>query len=101
MVVMNARVVIPTTAAVMCVIAMIPGLPYGYFTLLRVIVCGAAAFSAFNLFERKVEGLAWAFVMTAVLFNPFIKIHLGRDVWWLVDGVAAALLGMSAARLRR
>ena len=98
---MNARVVIPTVAAAMCVIAMMPGLPYGYFTLLRVIVCGAAAFSAFNLFERKVEGLAWACVTIAVLFNPFVKIHLGRDVWWLADGVAAVFMGMSAARLRR
>jgi hypothetical protein len=98
---MNARVVIPAAAAVMCVVAMIPGLPYGYFTLLRVIVCGAAAFSAINLFEQKVEGLAWVLVMIALLFNPFIKIHLGRDVWWLVDGFTAASMGMAAARLRR
>ncbi len=98
---MNARVVIPTVAAVMCVIAMMPGLPYEYFTLLRVLVCGAAAFSAFHLFERKLEGLAWACVVIAVLFNPFVKIHLGRDVWWLADGVASVIMGVSAARLRQ
>jgi hypothetical protein len=98
---MKALVVIPAIAAAMCVIAMLPGLPYGYFTLLRVIVCGAAVFGAFNLFERKVEGLAWACVVVAVLFNPFIKVHLGRDAWWLADGAAAVLLGMVAGRLRR
>lgn len=98
---MKARVVFPIVAVVMCGVAMLPGLPYGYFTLLRVTVCGAAAFSAFNLFERKVEGMAWACVVIAVLFNPLIKIHLGRDMWWFADGVAAVLMGMAAARLRR
>jgi hypothetical protein len=88
-------------AATLCLIAMAPGLPYGYFTILRLVVCGVAIFSAFTLFEKKSERLAWMCVAAAVIFNPIFKVHLGRELWWFADGLTAILFGVVAVTLRK
>ena len=91
---------LPIIAAGMCVGAMLPGLPYGYFMLLRWVVCVALCYAAHELIKRKAEGLGWACVAVAVLFNPFIKVHLTREVWWWVDGAGAAFLVFITCHLR-
>jgi hypothetical protein len=60
-------------------------LPYSYFTILRFVVCGAAAYTAFVAYKSKSN--AWAFVFGAidVLFNPLILIELDRKAWIYVD----------------
>lgn len=69
---------------------MLPGMPYGYFMLLRVVVCVVMTLSATVLFKAAGrEPWAWGCVALAVLFNPVVKIHLGRELWWWMDGVAA------------
>jgi hypothetical protein len=67
--------------------------PYGYYTLLRFVVCGVTAYSAYLAVELKKNGWAWTFGIIALLFNPIIPFHLGRDIWQIVDvGVAILLL---------
>jgi hypothetical protein len=78
--------------AALCFVAMLPGMPYGFFMLLRLCVCGVSIYGALHLFERKSERLAWGCVALAVVFNPIFKIHLGREVWWFADGVAGVFL---------
>lgn len=80
-------------AATMLIIAL-ARLPYGYYILLRFLVCGVNAYGAYSAAGRlnKAEW-AWAFGIIAVLFNPFIPIYLIRQVWAVIDvGVAAFLL---------
>ncbi len=91
---------LPIIAAGMCVSAMLPGLPYGYFMLLRWVVCVSLCYAAHALMKYKAEGLGWACVAVAVLFNPIFKVHLTRDVWWVVDGAGAAFLVFITCHLR-
>ena len=79
-------------AAVLCLGALLPGLPYGYFQLVRWGVCMAGAYAAFQCFKVNLEGLGWAAFAVALLFNPLVKIHLGRELWWWADLAAAAFL---------
>ena len=58
-------------------------LPYVYFQVLRLVVCGAACFGAFTLRHR--QGWLWMFVGTAVLFNPLVPVRLDRSIWQIVD----------------
>ena len=76
-------------------------LPYGYYTFLRIVVCATAVFGAFKATSINAEG--WTLILggIAVLFNPIIPIHLGRNVWALVDLLAAGLLTVSAFLLSR
>lgn len=71
--------------AVMALIALAP-LPYDYYTLLRIVVSGAAALIAWREAQSgTTRAWFWVFVATAIVFNPFIPIHLSRDIWFYID----------------
>lgn len=74
------------TSIVMLFLALFD-LPTGYFTLLRIIVCGTAVYFAF--IAKTIKKLSWIWTMgfIAILFNPFIPIHLGREMWIFIDVV--------------
>ena len=65
-------------------------LPYGYYVLIRWVVCGVTAYGAFVSFGFDRKGWAWIFGIIAVLFNPIIIIHLAREIWAPID-IAVAL----------
>lgn len=77
-------------SAVILLIAILP-LPYGYYTLLRWVVCLSAIFSAwvFGGLEKK----SWLFLMTviALLFNPIAPVHLDKGTWVIIDFIVAIL----------
>ncbi len=73
----------------MAVVAMMAGMPYSFFMLLRVVMCGVMLLAAWQCFESKRGAHAWGCVAVAVLFNPVLKVHLTRDLWWFIDGTAA------------
>lgn len=80
---------------------MVPGHPYSYFTLLRVVVFCVALHGALSLFARAAQGLAITCLGLALLFQPLFKVHLGRDVWIWADLAAAVLLLVVGWRLRK
>ena len=67
-------------------------MPYGYYELVRWISAVAFAYLGYSVLEQNEETLPWVFFGLAILFQPFIKIALGRDLWNLVDVVVAAFL---------
>jgi hypothetical protein len=75
-------------------------LPYGYYTLLRLVACGVFVFAAFVAHERKHEILPWAYGLIAVLFNPIFKVYLPKETWILVDIGAGILLLVTAKTVR-
>jgi len=79
-------------ASVMLFLALIPW-PYGYYQILRWVVCGVCAWSAFHAVNVEKQGWAWTLGITAVLFNPITPIHLPREFWILIDiGVGITLI---------
>jgi hypothetical protein len=67
-------------------------LPDGYHTFTRMVTCGVAAAIALSGFrDRPVSQWAVPFALVAVLFNPFIPIHLPRQTWVYLDLGAAAM----------
>lgn len=79
--------------AALLVLALAP-LPYGFYTMLRLVVCAASAYLAWRELEKFDLSLwVWGLGGIAVLFNPLIPIHLNRDVWAFIDvGVAIVLV---------
>ncbi len=67
-------------------IALFDGLPYGYFTFLRFVVFAIGAYLVYVVYKDNKQSLwIWAFGGIAVLFNPFIIIHLERSQWVIID----------------
>lgn len=71
-------------------------LPYGFYQLLRVVACATFAWAALTAWRRGHETPAWAFAIAALLFNPLVKVPLGRELWMVVD--VAAGLGLWLSR---
>ena len=64
-------------------------MPYGYYQFIRLASMIAFAIMAYQYYEQKREGLMITFGSLALLFQPFIKIALGRTMWNVVDVVVA------------
>ena len=60
-------------------------LPYSYYQLLRIVVCGASIFLVWYFIKSKIEWLGWAFIIPAILFNPLLPIYLAKSTWQLFD----------------
>jgi hypothetical protein len=71
--------------------------PYDYYTVLRLIACGVAAFTAYQAFEVKKTGWLFVFAIVAIVLNPVAPPHLTRSTWAYVDVAAGALLLLSIA----
>lgn len=95
---------VPLTAlvpAAMLLIALLP-LPYGYYTLLRLVVTGWALFLVWFEYEGRSSVTPWAvgFAVIAALFNPIVPVHLDRDTWRVIDVAIAAVFGAYALKGR-
>jgi hypothetical protein len=60
-------------------------LPYGYYTLLRLIACGTFSLAAYASFVRSHKVLPWIYAIMAITFNPVLKVHLEKSVWSIID----------------
>lgn len=67
-------------------------MPYGYYQLVRFVAMMAFAIMAFVYYDKKKMPLSIIFGSLALLFQPFVKIVLGRVLWNVVDVVVAVLL---------
>lgn len=70
----------------------LPRHAYSFFELLRVAVCAVCGLGIYCALQWKRQGWAWAFGVLILLFNPFVKVALGRQTWNIVDVVVAAFL---------
>lgn len=64
--------------------------PYGYYQFVR--FAGMVGFVMLATLDKENQILLILWVSSAVLINPFLKIHLGREVWNLVDVLWAVVL---------
>lgn len=64
-------------------------MPYGYYILIRFVSMVVFAVMAYELWQKERKELAFAFGALALLFQPIIKIALGRTVWNVVDVIVA------------
>ena len=81
-------------------LAMFGGWPYGFFTLLRFVVFASSAYVAWMAYEAHKEKWVWIFGFLAVLFNPFIVIHLNRGVWGVIDLIVGIFMIVSVFVLK-
>jgi len=67
------------------------GLPYGFFTLLRIVIFISALYYFWLIKNDQKSWLSAIFLLIAILFNPIIPIYLSRPIWFFIDIIVAAL----------
>ena len=82
--------------ALIFLIAIAP-LPYEYYMLLRVIsvpIFGYLFYHAVNKVPVEFLGIkfSWVFVGFGLLYNPFIPVHLTKDIWMVFNLVTAVAI---------
>ena len=82
--------IIPACLSAVFVVVAHPS-EYGFYTLSRLLVTVAAGATALLIWEKQ-PGLGVVLAGLAVLFNPFIKVHLGRELWVVADIIAVIVL---------
>ncbi|WP_407077091.1 DUF6804 family protein [Xanthomonas campestris] len=73
-------------------LALIPSMPYGYYPVLRWIVCASCIWLATLAHRRQQEAWTWSWAVLAGIYNPIISIHASREVWSVVNIVTIALI---------
>jgi hypothetical protein len=76
-------------------------MPYGYYTLLRMVTCGFFIWATIVTYENKSKYLPWTFGFLALLFNPIIKIHLPKEYWAAIDIASAIFILVIREKLLR
>ena len=79
--------------AAMLLVALGP-MPYGFYTLLRWVACGAFLCLAYQEHQLRSGATGWSvlFVGMAILFNPLLPIHLTREAWAPIDAGSAIVV---------
>lgn len=70
-----------------CLVA-IADLPYGFYMLLRWVVCIVGALLALESYRQGSMGWVWVFGAIAFLFNPIFRFSFDKEVWRVFDAVA-------------
>jgi uncharacterized membrane protein YccC len=88
----------PLIAAAFLFIALAPDLPYGYYQILRWVVCACAVFGALIARATRRNGWTGIFAFIAILFNPILPIQFPREVWQPID-VVTGIIFLCSMRL--
>jgi predicted membrane protein len=77
--------------AALCLLCLLD-MPYGYFQLVRWMALLVFAGLAWEAYEKGKQLQVGLWLGLAVLFQPLLKIALGRTLWNVVDVAVAVLL---------
>ncbi|MCH8275343.1 MAG: hypothetical protein IH851_11195 [Armatimonadetes bacterium] len=75
--------------------------PYGYYQLLRVVVCVSALVATWVAVQEEIVWAIWVFGAIAVLFNPLIPVHLNKETWRYIDGLSGVLFVVGGVLVAR
>lgn len=75
-------------------------MPYGYYQFVRLVAGISFAYFAYTAYEEKKEIQVLLYIGLAILFQPFLKIALGRELWNIVDVLVAIGLVISIIKIK-
>lgn len=70
-------------------------LPYGYYTLLRIVVTAVAGYGIYAFFQKNIRIIILIFSGIAVIFNPLIPVHLEKETWQVINVVVGSFFLIS------
>lgn len=77
----------------LCLAAM----PYSYYQLVRFTAMTGFAYLAYSANKQSNKNETFVYIGLAILFQPFVKIALGRTLWNVVDVIVGVGLLLSLA----
>lgn len=75
--------------------------PYWYYQCVHWIICATALLSAWDAYRSHKSAFAWMFFATAIAFNPLAPLYFHRNLWQIVDLVAAVIFAAAILSMRK
>lgn len=92
---------IPLVASVVMLLMAVGGdWPYGFYQLLRMVVCGAGIYVVIQT-SKHLSYWPWIMGGIAVLFNPLLPVSFTREVWRPIDFAVAVIFVIALVQLRQ
>jgi hypothetical protein len=75
--------------------------PYGYYELLRWVVCAVGAYSAYQVYKLNLKGWMIVMIAVAILFNPISPFTFSKGTWVFFDIVAAIVMFVVSSKFKK
>ena|SRR5438093_11567623 len=76
-------------------------MPFGYYTLLRVVLCLTSAVGVAASRRQRDSAWLWVYGVLVVLYNPILPVHLGAKRLWIgVNVLTLIFVWLGAFRFR-
>lgn len=69
--------------------------PYGYYIILRWIVCPIFLYCTLRSYRTNNDAWTWIFGVSTAIYNPIFPLQLGRSIWIVVNIVSVVLIIVS------
>lgn len=77
-------------------------MPYGYYQLVRVIAFVGFGYLTYEEWSNTSNKIFFIlFIVAALVFNPFLKLYLGKTLWQFTDVFYAIILIIYRIRLNK
>ena len=74
--------------------------PYAYYQVVRIFASLSFSFLAYQAYQDGENKKLYFYLILLILFQPLLKISLGRVMWNIVDVMLALILLLSVFRSR-
>ena len=86
--ILNAIYIVLAISLLLCLFRM----PYGFYVFVRFATAASFAYMAYKAGSSGNKDRMILFIILTLLFQPFIKLSLGRTLWNIIDVAVAILL---------
>ena len=91
---LNLPTIIKIVLAILFFLCLLP-MPYGFYQLVRMVALVGFVILAFHANQQAKSTIVIVYIGLALLFQPFFKIALGREIWNTVDVIVGICLLIS------
>jgi len=86
---------------VFLIAALYPWPSYNFYDLLRYVVFGGSLGGVVLALHSSAKWLSIPYALLAILFNPVLPVHLSREIWVVIDVLAAIVIYFLYRRMER
>lgn len=79
------------TSILMLLLSIFLKWPYGYYTLLRLVVFVTSGFVTIAAYKMQKYGWMIGVGLVTLLFNPIVPVHFDKATWRVIDFIVAVL----------
>lgn len=98
----NWKTIIPHILAVALLLwALVPSNPYGYYSVMRWILCATFIYLAVRSHEQQRHAWVWVWGVAAGIYNPIFPVHATREFWSLVNMATVGIVAFAVVTSRR